>query len=68
MRARLQVADILAVLILVIFVAVVGTGLGVAASHVRNGARPKSGPLRIILRGSNDVPSLQRDRVRLRAR
>ena len=68
MRIRFQAADAVAVLILLVFVATVGTGLGVAASHVRSGGHPKSGPLRIILRGSNDVPSIQRDRVRFHSR
>lgn len=68
MRTRFQAADAIAILILLCFVATVGTGLGVAASHVRSGGHPKSGPLRIILRGSNDVPSIQRDRVHYRNR
>jgi hypothetical protein len=69
MRMRIHAADIVAVLILVLFVAVVGTGAGMAAAHVRSGSPPKSGPLRMILRGtSNDVPSIQRDRVHFRGR
>lgn len=68
MRLRLQAADLIAFLVLVVFVGVVGTGLGIAASHVRSGSTPKSGPLRIILRGTNEVPSIQRDRVRLHHR
>jgi hypothetical protein len=71
MRMRIQAADAVAALILVLFVAVVGTGAGVAAAHVRSGSQPKSGPLRMILRGgstSNDVPSIQRDRVHFRGR
>jgi hypothetical protein len=64
---RIQAADAVAVLILVVFVAVVGTGAGMAAAHVRSGSQPKSGPLKIILRGgSNEVPSIQRDRVHFR--
>jgi hypothetical protein len=65
MRMRIQAADAVAVVILLILVAVVGTGAGVAAAHVRSGSSPKSGPLKIILRGgdSNEVPSIQRDRV-----
>jgi hypothetical protein len=68
---RIQAADVVAVLILVVFVTVVGTGAGMAAAHVRSGSAPKSGPLRMILRGnsdSNDVPSIQRDRVHFRPR
>lgn len=73
MRMRFQAADAIAVLILVVFVAVVGTGAGVAAAHVRSGSSPKSGPLKLILRGSsdsgsNEVPSIQRDRVHFRPR
>ncbi len=73
MRKRIQAADVVAVLILLVFVAVVGTGAGMAAAHVRSGSQPKSGPLKIILRGgggsnSNEVPSIQRDRVRFRPR
>lgn len=69
MRMRIQAADAVAVVILLVFVAVVGTGAGVAAAHVRSGSAPKSGPLRMILRGnSNDVPSIQRDRVHFRGR
>jgi hypothetical protein len=67
MRMRIQTADAVAVVILLILVAVVGTGAGMAAAHVRSGSSPKSGPLKIILRGggpdSNEVPSIQRDRV-----
>ena len=68
MRMRLHAADAVAVFILLVFIATVGTGLGVAASRVRSGGHPKSGPLRIIFRGSNDVPSIQRDRVHFRGR
>jgi hypothetical protein len=63
MLRRLQAADVVAILILVVFVGVFGTGLGVAAAHVRSTSSPKRAPLRIILRPSADVPSLQRDRV-----
>ena len=70
MRMRVQAADAVAALILVVFVAVVGTGAGVAAAHVRSSSQPKSGPLKMILRGggSNEVPSIQRDRVHFRNR
>jgi hypothetical protein len=65
MRRRLQVADVVAILILAVFVGVLGTGLGVAAARVRSTSPPERGPLRLILRPANDVPSIQRDRVRL---
>ena len=65
MRLRLRSADLVAFVILAVFVGVVGTGLGVAAARVRDNSRPHSGPLRVILHGGNDVPSIQRDRVRL---
>ena len=61
---RLQAADVMAILILAVFVGVFGTGLGVAAAHVRSTSSPKQAPLRLILRPSTDTPSLQRDRVR----
>jgi len=54
--------------VLACFIGSAGTGLGVAAAHVREGGRNQSGPLRIILRGGNDIPSIQRDRIRLRPR
>ena len=60
---RLQAADVMAILILAVFVGVFGTGLGVAAAHVRSTSSPKRAPLRIILRPSTETPSLQRDRV-----
>ena len=66
MRLRLRGADLVAFVILAAFVAVVGTGLGVAAAKVRSSDRPHNGPLRVILRGGNDTPSIQRDRIRLR--
>lgn len=69
MRPRLHRADLIAFAILAIFVSVVGTGIGVAAAHVRDGG--SSGPptpLRAILPGSDPMPSLQRDRIRLHAR
>jgi hypothetical protein len=65
MRGRLQPADVTAVLVLLVFIGVLGTGLGLAAAHVRSGGQAHRGPLKIILRGSNEVPSIQRDRVRL---
>lgn len=70
MRRRPQPADIAALLVLAVLVGLVGTGLGVAAAHVRASGSQQHGPLRIILRPSghavNETPSLQRDRVRLR--
>ena len=69
MRLRFRGADLVASTILAIFVAVVGTGLGMAAAKVRSSSdRPHPAPLRAILRGGNDVPSIQRDRVRLNNR
>jgi hypothetical protein len=65
---RVQRVDVVAGAVLVCFIAGAGTGLGVAAAHVRENGGNQSGPLRIILRGGNDVPSIQRDRVRLRPR
>jgi hypothetical protein len=64
MRRRLQRADVVAVTVLVALAGSVGTGLGLAAANVRAKNGPQSGPLRVILRGSNEVPSIQRDRVR----
>jgi hypothetical protein len=71
-RRRLHRADVLAFLILAVLVGVLGSGLGVAAAHIRSSGTER-GPLRLILQkgsqpGPNDVPSLQRDRIRLRPR
>jgi hypothetical protein len=66
MRPSLQRADIVAFSILGVLVSGVGTGIGVAAAHVRDGGGGRSAPLRVMLPGSNDMPSLQRDRVRFR--
>ena len=66
MWPRPKGADLVAFVILAVFVGVVGTGLGVAAAKVRSSERPHTGPLRVILHGGNDVPSIQRDRIRLR--
>jgi hypothetical protein len=63
-----QRVDVVAGAVLACFIGGAGTGLGVAAAHVREGGGNQSGPLRIILRGGNDIPSIQRDRVRLRPR
>jgi hypothetical protein len=66
MWRRLQAADVAAILILGVFVGVFGTGLGVAAAHVRSTSSPKHAPLRIILRPDAEIPSIQRDRVHFR--
>ena len=68
MRLSLQRADVVAFAILGLLVSAVGTGIGVAAAHVRDGGGARPAPLRAILPGSSDVPSLQRDRVRLTPR
>ena len=60
-------ADLVALVILGIFVGVFGTGLGVAAAHVRSTSSPERAPLRGILRPGVEVPSLQRDRVHFHA-
>jgi hypothetical protein len=67
MVARVQRADLVAAMLLAVVVGGAGTGIGIAAAHVREGSSSKSGPLRILPRGAtNDIPSIQRDRVRLR--
>jgi hypothetical protein len=66
MRVRRQAADFVAILVLAILVAGLGTGLGVAAARVRGSDGPRQGPLRVILRGGPEAPSIQRDRVRLK--
>jgi hypothetical protein len=63
-RRRFQRADVVAAAVLVALAGSVGTGLGLAAANVRAKDGPQSGPLRVILRGSNEIPSIQRDRVR----
>jgi hypothetical protein len=72
MRRRPHLPDVVAFLILAVLVGVLGSGLGVAAAHIRSSGSSDHGPLRVILpdRGTqaNDVPSLQRDRIRLRPR
>ena len=67
MSLRLRKADAIAFAILTVLVGVVGTGLGVAAARVRSTGHSQPAPLRMIIRGGNDVPSIQRDRVRLRS-
>jgi len=66
MRARAQAADLIAILVLALLVAGLGTGLGVAAARVRGSDGPRQGPLRVILRGGPELPSIQRDRIRLK--
>jgi hypothetical protein len=63
MNWRWQRADVIAAAVLLGLAGSVGTGLGLASANVRAKSGPPSGPLRVILRGSNEVPSLQRDRV-----
>jgi len=63
MWRHLQRADVIALTVLVGLAGTVGTGLGLAAANVRAKSGPQSKPLLVILRGSNEVPSIQRDRV-----
>lgn len=63
---RVQRADLVAATVLGALACSVGTALGLTAADVRAKNGPQSGPLRMILRGGNEVPSIQRDRVRLR--
>jgi hypothetical protein len=63
MKRGWQRADVIAAVVLLALAGSVGTGLGLASANVRAKSGPPSGPLRVILRGSNEVPSLQRDRV-----
>jgi hypothetical protein len=65
MRLHLQRADLIAATILGVLACSIGTALGLAAADVRAKNGPQSGPLRMILRGGNEIPSIQRDRVRL---
>jgi hypothetical protein len=62
MRWQLQRADVIATTVLVALAGAAGTGLGFAAADLRakNGRQPA--PLRLILRGSDPLPSIQRDR------
>jgi hypothetical protein len=66
MLRRLQAADVAAILILAVFAGLFGTGLGVAAAHVRSTSAPERAPLRVLLHPSNEIPSIQRDRVHFR--
>ena len=70
--ARPQPADLVAMLVLAILVGLVGTGLGVAAAHVRllgvAAARPAEDDPAPRRHAANETPSLQRDRVRPAAR
>jgi hypothetical protein len=65
MRLHLQRADVIAATVLGALACSIGTALGLAAAEVRGQNGPQSGPLRMILRGGNEIPSIQRDRVRL---
>jgi hypothetical protein len=65
MGSHLQGADVIAATILGVLACSIGTAVGLAAADVRGKNGPQSGPLRMILHGSNEVPSIQRDRVRL---
>jgi hypothetical protein len=63
---RVQRADLIAATVLGALACSVGTAVGLAAADVRAKNGPPSGPLRMILPGNNnEVPSIQRDRVRL---
>jgi hypothetical protein len=64
-RSQFQRADLIAAIILGALACGVGTALGLAAANVRGKNGPQSGPLRVILHGGNEIPSIQRDRVRL---
>jgi hypothetical protein len=64
-RIRLHAADLVAILVLAVLVGGLGTGLGVAAARVRGSEGPRQGPLRAILHGGPEAPSIQRDRIRL---
>jgi hypothetical protein len=66
MAWRVQRADLVAATVLGALACSIGTAVGLAAADVRAKNGPQSGPLRMILRGSNETPSIQRDRVRLR--
>jgi hypothetical protein len=66
MKRQWQRADVIATVVLLALAGSVGTGLGLASANVRAKSGPPAGPLRVILRGSNEVPSLQRDRVHFR--
>jgi hypothetical protein len=65
MNWRLQRADLIAATVLVTLAGGIGTAVGLAAADVRAKNGQPSGPLRMILGGGNEVPSIQRDRVRL---
>jgi hypothetical protein len=62
---RVQRADLIAATVLGALSCAVGTAVGLAAADVRAKNGPQSGPLRMILPGGNEAPSIQRDRVRL---
>jgi hypothetical protein len=62
---HVQRADLIAATVLGALACAVGTAVGLASADVRAKNGPKSGPLRMILPGANEIPSIQRDRVRL---
>ena len=62
----MQGADLVAATILAVLACGIGTALGLAAADVRSKNGPQSGPLRMILRGGDETPSIQRDRIRLK--
>jgi hypothetical protein len=66
MRWGVERADLIAATLLGGLACAVGTAAGLAAADVRRENGPKSGPLRMILPAGNEIPSIQRDRVRLR--
>jgi hypothetical protein len=66
MRWQVERADLIAATVLGALACTVGTAVGIAAADVRRENGPKSGPLRMILPAGNEIPSMQRDRVRLR--
>jgi hypothetical protein len=61
---RVQRADLVAATVLGVLACSIGAALGLAAADVRAKNGPRSGPLRMILHSSDEIPSNQRDRVR----
>ena len=55
MRRRPHLADVVAFLILAVLVGVLGSGLGVAAAHIRSSGSGDHGPLRVILPERGDA-------------
>jgi hypothetical protein len=66
MRVRAKAADLVAIVVLAVLVAGLGTGLGVAAARVRGSDGPRQGPLRVLLRIGPEQQSIQRDRVQFK--